>query len=157
MDLTTHTPSLHTTSRTYWRAALWEHASTIATQSCTVHHVVDGQPATFAELVGSCGAAATETNSRGAPSAVTSLAARQTSGDLQAGRSYVQRATHDDTGVLEQSSLTMSLHASKMSFRSLTRSLMAVPRTNTVCESRSFSVCASVYGSLPPDIQDVAV
>jgi len=68
-------------------------------------NVVDYQAATSAELVGSCGAAATEMNSRGAPSAVTSLAARRTSGDLQAGRSYVQRATHGDTGVLEQSHL----------------------------------------------------
>jgi len=31
---------------------------------------------------------------------------------------------------------------------------MAVPRTNTVCSSRSFSVCAPVvWNSLPPDIQ----
>jgi len=45
-------------------------------------NVVDYQAATCAELVGSCGAATTETNSRGAPSAVTSLAACRTSGDL---------------------------------------------------------------------------
>jgi len=45
------------------------------------------QAATSAELVGSCGAAATETNSHGAPSAVNSLAACRTSGDLQAARS----------------------------------------------------------------------
>jgi len=66
------------------------------------------QAATSAELFGSCGAAATET----IPSAVTSLAACRTSGDLQAGRSYVQRATHGYTGVLEQSHLfiTVSLH-----------------------------------------------
>jgi len=63
------------------------------------------QASTSAEFVGSCVAAATETNSRGAPSAVTSLAACRTSGDLQAGRSYVQRVTHGDTGVLEQSRL----------------------------------------------------
>jgi len=43
---------------------------------------------------------------------------------------------------------------SRMSLRSSTRSLMAVPRTNTVCASRSFSVCAPVvWNSLPPDIQ----
>jgi len=68
-------------------------------------NVVDYQAATSAKLVGSCGAAATETNSRGAPSAVTLLAAFRASGDLQADRSYVQRATHGDTGVLEQSYL----------------------------------------------------
>ena len=42
----------------------------------------------------------------------------------------------------------------RMSLRSSTRSLMTVPRTNTVCASRSFSVCAPVvWNSLPPDIQ----
>jgi len=35
--------------------------------------------------------------------------------------------------------------ASRMSLRSLTRSLMAVPRTNTVCASRSSSVCGTVF------------
>jgi hypothetical protein len=41
-----------------------------------------------------------------------------------------------------------------MSLRSSSRSLMAVPRTKTVCASRSFSVCAPVvWNSLPPDIQ----
>jgi len=44
--------------------------------------------------------------------------------------------------------------ASRMSLRSSSRSLMAVPSTNTVCASRSFSVCAPVVGnSLPPEIQ----
>jgi len=44
--------------------------------------------------------------------------------------------------------------ASSMSLRSSTRFVMAVPRTNTVCASRSFSVCAAVvWNSLPPDIQ----
>jgi len=44
--------------------------------------------------------------------------------------------------------------ASRMSLRSSTRSLMAVPRTNTVCVSRSFSVCAPVvWNSLSPEVQ----
>jgi len=44
--------------------------------------------------------------------------------------------------------------ASRMSLRSSTRSLMAVPRTYTVYASRSFSVCAPVvWNSLPPEIQ----
>jgi len=44
--------------------------------------------------------------------------------------------------------------ASRMSLRSLTHSLMAVPRTNTVCVSRSISMCAPVvWYSLPLDIQ----
>jgi len=113
-------------------------------------HVVDYQAAKSAELVVSCSAAATETNSCGTPSAVTSLAARRTSGDLQAGRSYVQRVTPAYLNSLISNRVT----ASKMSLRSSTRSLMAVPRTNTVCASRSFSVCAPVvWNSLPPYIQ----
>ena len=44
--------------------------------------------------------------------------------------------------------------ATRMSLRSSTRSLMTVPRTSTVCASRSFSVCAPVvWNSLPSDIQ----
>ena len=65
-----------------------------------VHHIVDNNAATSAELVGSCNVAAAEEKSCGAPTAVTSLAACRTSGDLQAGRSYVERATHGDTRVL---------------------------------------------------------
>jgi len=43
---------------------------------------------------------------------------------------------------------------SRMSLRSSTRSLMAVPMTNTVCTSRSFSMCALVvWNSLLSDIQ----
>ena len=41
----------------------------------------------------------------------------------------------------------------RMLLRSSTRSLMAVPRTNTVCASRSLSVCAPVVrNSFPPDV-----
>jgi len=44
--------------------------------------------------------------------------------------------------------------ASRMSLRSSTRSLMAVPRTNTVCASRSFRVWTPVvWNSLPLEIQ----
>jgi len=48
--------------------------------------------------------------------------------------------------------------ASRMSIRSSTRPLMAAPRTNTVCASRSFSVCAPVvWNSLPPEIQSCSL
>jgi len=101
-----------------WCAASWilnQYHTDITNQdlSCTrCINVVNNQATTSAELFGSCGAAAAETNSCGAPSAVTLLAAHRTLGDLQAGRSYVQRATHGDTGALEQSHLyiTVSLH-----------------------------------------------
>jgi len=124
-------------------------------------NVVDYQAATSAELVGSCGAAATETNSRGAPSAVTSMAARQTSGDLQAGRSYFTfNVRLTETPAYLNSLISNRVNASRMSLRSSTRSLMAVPtlmavpRTKTGCASRSFSVCAPVvWNSLPPEIQ----
>jgi len=44
--------------------------------------------------------------------------------------------------------------ASRMLLRSSTCSLTAVPRTNTVCASCSFSVCSPVvWNSLPSDIQ----
>jgi len=79
---------------------------TIVTQSCTVHQ---RRPLpscnVYAELFGSCDDVATETNSYGARSKVTSLAARRTLGDSQAGRSCFQRATHGDNSVLEQSNL----------------------------------------------------
>jgi hypothetical protein len=50
-----------------------------------------------AELVGLCDAAAAELNTCGARPVVTSLAARRTPSDIQAGRFHVQRATHGDT------------------------------------------------------------
>jgi len=44
--------------------------------------------------------------------------------------------------------------STRMSLRSSTRFLMAVPRTKTVCVSRYFSVCAPVvWNSHPPKIQ----
>jgi len=44
--------------------------------------------------------------------------------------------------------------ASRMSLGPSTHSLIAVPRTNTVCASRSSSVCAPVVSNnLPPEIQ----
>jgi len=50
--------------------------------------------------------------------------------------------------------ISNSVTVSRMTLRSSTRSLMAVPRTNTVCASRSFSVCAPVkWNSFPPKNQ----
>ena len=106
-------------------------------------YVIDNQAETSAELVGLCGAQATEANSCGAFSTVTSLAAHWTSRNVQAGRSYVQRATHGDASILD-SLISNRVTGTRMSLRSSTRSLMTVPRTNTVCASRSFSVCAPV-------------
>jgi len=101
MGLLTHTSSFNTQRRQH--ISVQHRGSTnwlLQLNLARWINVIDYQAATSVELVGSCGAAATETNSRGAPSAVTSLAARRTLGDLQAGRSYVQRATHGDPGVL---------------------------------------------------------
>jgi len=83
---------------------------------CT--NVVDNQAATSAELVGSCDAAATDTNLCGAPSAVTSPA------DLQAGPT---------TPAYLNSLISDHVTATRMSLRSSTRSLVAVPMTTTLC------------------------
>jgi len=77
---------------------------------------------------------------------------RQTS----AGRSYVLtfNVRLTATPAYLNSLISKRVTASIISFRSLTRSLMAVPRTNTECTSSSFSVCDPVeWNSLPPDIQ----
>ena len=52
-------------------------------------YVVNNQASTSAELIGTCSDAAAETYTCGAPSTVSSLAARRTSGDIQARRSHV--------------------------------------------------------------------
>jgi len=70
------------------------------------------------------------------PSTVTSLAARRTLGDLQAGRSYVQRVTPAYLNSLISKRVT----ASRMSLRSSTYSLMQ-SQVLTLCARAALSAC----------------
>jgi len=107
----------------------------------------------FAELVGSCVAARTETNSRGALLwSLHWLPVEHRVTYKLAVLTFNMRLTA--TPAYLNSLISNRVTASRMSLRSSTRSLMAVPRTNNVCASRSFSVCAPVvWNSLPPEIQ----
>jgi len=72
---------------------------------------------------------------------------------LQAGRSNIQRATPAYFNSLISNRVTVF----RISLGSSTCSLMAVPMANTVCASRSFSMCIIplpvVWNSLLPDIK----
>jgi len=122
---------------------------------CTIN-VVDYQAATSEKLVGSCGAAATETNSCGTPlRSLHWLPVEHRVTYKLAVLTFNVRLTA--TPAYLNSLISNRVTASRMSLRSSTdRSLMAVPRTKTVCASasRSFSACVpGVWNSLPPDIQ----
>jgi len=122
-----------TTSPTHQRAASWEHA---LTQSCTVQHRLQNSLAravlyqprrTHAEpLLRSLHWLPVEHR------VTYKLAVLTFNVRLTATPAYLN------------SLISNRVTVSRMSLRWSTRSLMAVPRINTVCASRSFSVCAPV-------------